>query len=222
MPNDEMDSLLARSFRPNPATSAVAAGPPTAAPDGSVDLPRGKIAAIATYLEMCSPPPGDEPELGGALERITTDIARYRGLYGRIGEPWLWFTRAVMTDTALGRIIADRSVEALAFVQDGADVALVELDFRREDECELVFFGLVPEASGRGLGPKLLQVAIRRAFARSISRLWLHTCTLDHPAAMAVYMRAGFTPYRRAIEIADDPRLSGHLPAAAAPFFPSL
>ena len=220
MPNDEMDSLLARSFRPGPALQAVTA--PAAPADGSIDLPRGKIAAIATYLEIREPPSGAAPELDGRFERVGGDIARYRSLYGRIGEPWLWFTRVLMSDAALGRIIAHSDVEALAFVRNGADAALVELDFRREGECEIVFFGLVPEAIGGGLGPRLLQAAIRRGFARPVSRVWLHTCTLDHPAAMSVYLRAGFTPYRRAIEIADDPRLTGHLPATAAPFFPSL
>lgn len=220
MPNDEMDSLLARSFRPSPAPQAATL--PAAPTDGSVDLPRGKIAAIATYLELRTPPSGVAPELDGTFECVGADIARYRSLYGRIGEPWLWFTRAVMSDAALGRIISHPSVEAFAFVQDGVDVALVELDFRREGECELVFFGLAPEVVGRGLGPRLLRAAIHRAFVRPVTRLWLHTCTLDHPAAMSVYLRAGFVPYRRAIEIADDPRLTGHLPAAAAPFFPSL
>lgn len=208
--------LLAKSLRSNPAPAV------PAAVDGVVDLPPGKIAAIATYLERRSPPAGGDADLPGQLERVTTDIARYRELYGRIGEPWLWFTRALLTDDALARIISHPAVEAMVFVQDGVDMALIELDFRREGECELVFFGLAPEACGKGLGTLLLREAVQRAFARPIERVWLHTCTLDHPAAVPFYMKGGFKPYRRAIEIADDPRLSGHLPATAAPSFPSL
>ena len=192
--------------------------------DGIVDLPRGKIAAIATYLELlrksAAAPSGD---FAGTLVRIAGgDVPRSRALYGRIGSPWLWFTRTLLDDAALDRIISHPAVEALVLVQGGVDLALVELDFRSGTECELVFFGLAPEACGRGLGSALLREAIRRAFARPVSRMWLHTCTLDHPAAMPLYLRAGFTPYRRAIEIADDPRLAGHLSRDAAPSFPSL
>ena len=209
--------LLARPFPSVPARPV--ASPPR---DGIVDLPPGKIAAIATYLELRAAGPSGEVAFGGTLERIRADLPRYRTLYARIGEPWLWFTRAAMTDEALLQIIGHPAVEALALVQDGADIALVELDYRRPGECELVFFGLAPEWCGRGLGTSLLREAIRRAFARPVSRIWLHTCTLDHPAAVPLYLKAGFRPYRRAVEIADDPRLGGHLPTGAAPSFPPL
>lgn len=208
--------LLARPFRPTSAR------PPQGVPqNGIVDLPPGKIAAIATYLERRAPPEGGRP-FAGQLDAIGGDVARYRALYSRIGVPWLWFTRAVLTDNALGRIISHPDVETLALVRDGRDAAMIELDFRRPGECELVFFGLVEEYCGRGIGRPLLREAMRRAFARPVSRMWLHTCTLDHPAAAPLYIRSGFVPYRRAIEIADDPRLSGHLPLDAAPGFPPL
>jgi GNAT superfamily N-acetyltransferase len=211
------DALLARPFRTVPAPAPTPAAPK----DGIVDLPPGKIAAIATYLEMRGPP-ASLPPFAGRLERLSGDLARYRALYARIGEPWLWFTRAAMSDTALRRILDDPSVEAWILVEGGRDAALVELDFRRAGECEIVFFGLAPEWCGKGLGVPLLGEALRRAFARPVDRVWLHTCTLDHPAAIRTYLRAGFTPYRRAIEVADDPRLAGYLPASAAPLFPSL
>jgi hypothetical protein len=64
--------------------------------------------------------------------------------------------------------------------------------------------------------------AVRRAFAAPIGRLWVHTCSLDHPRALGFYLRSGFKPYKRAVEIADDPRLKGYLPLAAAPQMPPL
>lgn len=199
--------------RPAPAPSAL--------PDGIFDLPPGKIAAVATYLEMTRPSRPRGPSLPGTMERLSGgDMARYRRLYARIGQPWLWFSRAVMSGDNLASTLADRNVEAWLLVLGGADVGIAELDFRQAPDCELAFFGLVPEACGRGLGRALIGEAVRRAFARPIRRLWLHTCTLDHPAAVPLYMRAGFTPYRRAIEIADDPRLSGYLPRDCAPLFP--
>ena len=202
--------MLARTPQTQPISGA----------DGLVDLPPGKIAAVATYLELCAPPAGPGTRLPGHLEPLGAELARYRALYARVGEPWLWFSRAVLADRALRTIIEDVDVEASAFVMDGCDVGLLELDFRRAGECELAFFGLAPEANGRGLGNPLMAEAIRRAFARPIGRLWLHTCTLDHPAALPFYVKSGFRPYRRAIEIADDPRLAGHMPRDVAPQFP--
>lgn len=191
--------------------------------DGILDLPPGKIAAVATYLEMTSVPlPRPLPDIPHRFEPIGRDLPRYRGLYARVGEPWLWFSRAVLSDARLRAIITDRGVEALAFVVEGEDRGLVELDFRTPGDCELSFLGLVPGATGAGLGRLLVAEAVRRAFARGIGRLWLHTCTLDHPAALPFYLSAGFRPYRRAVEIADDPRLSGHLSRGAAPQLPMI
>ncbi len=191
-------------------------------PDGIVELPPGKIAAVATYLEMRRAARPERPALPGRLEGLSGDLPRYRRLYAGIGEPWLWFSRAVLPDADLRAIIDHPDVQAACLVIGGRDMGLAELDFRQGGECELAFFGLVPEAYGRGLGRALMDEAIRRAFARPIRRLWLHTCTLDHPAALPFYLKAGFRPYRRAIEVADDPRLTGHLPRDAAPLFPML
>ena len=190
---------------------------------GFVELPPGKIAAVATYLEMRRAPaeigPSRHP---GAFMPLAGDVARYRRLFAEVGEPWLWFSRALLSDEQLRAIIEDPAVEAFAFVLEGADAGILELDFRKSRECELAFLGLVPGAIGRGLGPELAREAIRRAFARPISRLWLHTCTLDHPAALRFYQSAGFVPYRRALEVADDPRLTGRLPRSAAPDLPVI
>jgi ribosomal protein S18 acetylase RimI-like enzyme len=191
---------------------------------GLVELPPGKIAAVATYLEMHAPPEpkGGAPELPISLEPLAGDLARYRRLFGDVGLPWLWFSRANMTDGQLQAIIDHPAVEALALVEAGRDIGLLELDFRQSGECELAFFGLVPDVIGRGLGRSLAAEGIRRAFSRPIKRLWLHTCTLDHPSALAFYMSVGFKPYRRALEVADDPRLTGRLPRDAAPSVPII
>jgi ribosomal protein S18 acetylase RimI-like enzyme len=80
----------------------------------------------------------------------------------------------------------------------------------------------VPDVIGRGAGRLMMNAAIRRAFAKPIHRFVVHTCSLDHPEALGFYIRSGFVPYRRAIEIADDPRLAGHLSPHAAPQVPIL
>lgn len=191
---------------------------------GYTDLPPGKIAAVVTYLEMRARPRLKRLERRGgwSLERITDDLHRFRTLFRAIGEDWMWFSRLAMTDNALTAIIGDPQVESHALVERGRDIGLLELDFRSGGECELSFFGLVPEAIGRGAGLFLMNEAIRRAFRRPIKRLFVHTCSLDHPKALTFYIRSGFIPYKRAIEIADDPRLRGFLPLDAAPRTPII
>lgn len=191
--------------------------------NGISDLPPGTIATIVTYLDMRQAPDGARPgREGWSLVPLAGDMERYRDLFRRVGAPWLWFTRLIMTDDALRSIIEHPRVQALALRAGGEDVGLLELDFRRTGECELSFFGLVPEAVGAGWGGVLMNEAVRRAFAEPIDRFWVHTCTLDHPRALGFYMRSGFRPYKRAVEIADDPRLKGYLPLTAAPHMPPL
>ena len=193
-------------------------------PDGTTDLPPGKIAAVATFLEMTELPAMDPAPVPAdlSLQLIGGDLARYRALYRQVGEPWLWFSRAVMSDDQLHGVIADPAVEAWALTRCGRDIGLLELDFRTADACELVFFGLVPEATRQGLGRLMMDEAVRRAWSRPIRRLWLHTCTLDDPRAVAFYRRSGFTPYKRAVEVAEDPRLTGRMPRDAAPHWPVI
>jgi GNAT superfamily N-acetyltransferase len=192
--------------------------------NGYTDLPPHKIATIVTYLEMREPPakPSSPPQEGWTLQRIDHDRSRYCSLFRTVGEPWLWFSRAVMSDDRLAAILDDPKVEAYALHDGNGDVGLLELDFRAGDEVELAFLGLVPDFIGRGAGRFLMKEAIGRAFARPIRRLFVHTCTLDGPSALAFYIRSGFKPYRRAVEVADDPRLLGFLPLEAAPHIPLL
>ena len=192
--------------------------------NGYTDLPPGKIATIVTYLEMREPPhlPSIQRPEGWTLQRIDHDRPRYRSLFRAVGEPWLWFSRAVLPDDKLAAILDDPKVEAFALHDGIGDVGLLELDFRADGEVELAFLGLVPGFIGQGAGRFLMNEAIRRAFARPTQRLFVHTCTLDSPSALAFYLRSGFMPYRRAVEVADDPRLHGFLPREAAPHIPLL
>jgi GNAT superfamily N-acetyltransferase len=192
--------------------------------NGYTDLPPGKIATVVTYLEMRERPRLrrlTKPE-GWRLERIAGDLDRYRALFRQVGEPWLWFSRLLIGDAALKTILNDPRVEAYALTDGNEDIGFVELDFRPANACELSYFGVVPEAVGTRAGRLLMNEAVRRAFKRPIRRFFVHTCSLDHPAALPFYMRSGFTPYKRAIEVADDPRLAGRLPLDAAPQVPVI
>ncbi|GJD50445.1 hypothetical protein OPKNFCMD_3184 [Methylobacterium crusticola] len=190
--------------------------------DGITPVPPTHVAAVVTYLERREPPARPAAAPGLPLAAIGPDLARYRALYARVGAPWLWFGRARLDDAALGAVLGDPDVAALALVEGGRDVGLLELDWRRPGEAELVYFGLAPGAIGRGLGRRLMDEALRRAFARPIGRLWVHTCTLDHPGAVAFYERSGFRAYARVVEVTPDPRRGGALPRDAAPHAPLL
>jgi len=191
--------------------------------NGYNDLPAGKIAAVVTFLEMRSPPSPITGNAGGwSLQRIDHELDRYRTLFRRVGEPWLWFSRAVMPESELRATLSNPKVEAYALRVRTGDIGLLELDFRMEAECELAYFGLVPEAVGQGAGRFLMSEAIRLAYAKPIRRFFVHTCSLDHPRALEFYIRSGFAPYKRSVEIADDPRLKGYLPLDAAPQVPVI
>lgn len=198
-------------------------GPPVA-PLGLIDLPPGTIAAVVTYLERrASLEDGAFPPLSPlALAPLGADVPRYRALFAQVGEPWLWTSRRLVDDAALGAILGHPDVAAFA-VRDGTrDVGLVEIDRRVPGTAEIGFFGLVPDYAGRGLGRAVMGEALRRAFAPPATRVWLHTCTQDHPAALGFYLRCGFRCYRRAIEVAPDPRLTGHLPRGAGLHHPII
>lgn len=104
----------------------------------------------------------------------------------------------------------------------GRDLALLELDFRKDNDCELAFFGLTSELIGTGAGRYLMNQAIDLAWQQPIARFHVHTCTLDSPQALTFYMRSGFKPFKQEVEIAPDPRLTGHLSPDAAPQIPNF
>jgi GNAT superfamily N-acetyltransferase len=187
-------------------------------------LDNGEIAALVTYLEMRTPPAEGVPASALSLRRLAqVPLSDYRRLFRRIGAPWLWFSRLLRDDSDLASIVHHPAVELYAVLDgDGAEVGILELDFREPGECELAFVGLLPELSGKGHGRWLLAEAVRLAWRDGVARVHVHTCSLDHPAALSAYVRAGFTPYRRAIERFPDPRVSGILPADCAPQVPLL
>ena len=192
-------------------------------PDGYHDLPPGKLATVVTFLEMRAAVPArsvpDDPSR--RLRHVPRPgLDWYRALYRAVGEDWLWSSRLVMPDHELGAILASPEVEVHVLEIDGHEGGILELDFRQPGACEITFFGLVPAQVGRGHGRWLMDRAVSRAFARPIDRLWLHTCSLDAPEALAFYRRSGFVPYAQQVEVFDDPRLLGALPRTAAPQVP--
>lgn len=192
---------------------------------GFHQLPKGHLATVVTHLEMKARPaprPVTAPEELTLQHHASMAPDSYRNIFRAIGEDYLWFSRLYMSDEDLTAIFEHPDYALYTLQKDGRDLALLELDFRTEGECELAFFGLTSELIGTGAGRFLMNEAIDLARQRQISRFHVHTCTLDSPQALTFYMRSGFVPYKQEVEIAPDPRLNGNIRTDAAPQIPLL
>jgi len=185
-------------------------------PDGYSDIPTGKIAAVVTHLEMTARASRrDDPPGSWSLRKVDTPaLAWYRDLFRRVGEEWLWFSRIRMSDAELAAIIHATGIEIYALVIDGREEGLLELDFRQPGQCELVY--------GTGAARFLMNRALERVWSGEVRRVWVRSCTFDHPSAVAFYQRFGFRQFRRQVEVADDPRLDGTAPRDAAKHVPII
>ena len=155
------------------------------------------IPVKVTYLQMFHQPERDTlrpmPNVEIVLQRPT--VAFYRFLYDAVGRDWNWIERKRMSDEELGQIIHDDRVEILVLYVDDTPAGFAELDRRVEGEIELRYFGITPEFFGKGLGRYFLKRTIERAWSYAPKRFWLHTCELDHAAALPLYRKMGFEVY---------------------------
>ena len=195
---------------------------------GYYPLESTQIAAIVTFLAMDAPAPLRQSAGTLTADDLTftrfrrSDAAPYRALYRAVGADWGWFSRLQWSDEQFSDYFSNDAVAAYHVTRQGESVGLVELDARAETETELAFFGVTPRFIGQGAAQIMMNFAIERAFSRPLKRLFVHTCTLDHPGALRFYVKSGFRAYRRAVEIATDPRVAGLLPGNAFPHVPRL
>ncbi len=184
-----------------------------------------ELATIVTTLEMVRRPVL-RPLPASPLRLVRwpePDPAKYRALFARVGGPWLWYSRLAMDDATLTAIVHDAQVQVYAAVDPaGVEIGLLELDFRHAGACELSYFGLVPELAGKGHGRWLMAEAMARAWLPGVGRVWVHTCTLDHPSALNFYRAQGFVAVERTIETFADPRALGLLPPGTGRHVPYL
>jgi GNAT superfamily N-acetyltransferase len=184
-------------------------------------VPPGHVGTVITFLEMGNRPlPRPLPDAPLRMVRWRSiESTRYRLLFERVGSRWLWYSRLAMDDETLLASVAE--VHAVTD-RRGVEVGMLELDFDTPNQCLIRFLGLVPEFSGRGHGRWLFGQMMALAWRPGIERVLVHTCSLDHPAALPSYLREGFKAVRRAFESFPDPRLAGILPRDAAPQIPLI
>ena|SRR2546423_1740146 len=129
----------------------------------------------------------------------------YRMCYKTVGEAFHWFDRWDWTDEQIANHLADPAIQLFVATRPAGekkkqDVQLAGwYELRRvaeDDSVEIAYFGIVAAEFGRGFGKHLLSHAVQNAWAIGPRRVWLHTCTLDHPNALPNYVKRGFTPYR--------------------------
>jgi len=166
------------------------------------------MQTFVTYLEMKVPLdlPATSPPMPDlcVIQAVRPTVSFYRYLYSTVGAPWHWVDRGRLGDEQLAAIVQNSNVEVHVLYAAGVPAGYAELDRRSAPDIELAYFGIMPEFIGRKLGPYLLRWAIEKAWTYSPRRFWLHTCTLDHPKALATYLNAGFEIYDRREETVAD------------------
>jgi GNAT superfamily N-acetyltransferase len=155
------------------------------------------------YLEMHSHERRSVPSPRDGLSVMHVkkpSVAYYRFLYNTVGSAYYWYSRGKLSNDELAATIRNPLNEVHVLHVEGTPAGFAELDRRHEHEIELVQFGLMPEFIGQGLGRHFLQWTIDKAWSYEPKRFWLHTCTLDHPAALPNYLKAGFTVFRQEVK----------------------
>lgn len=153
---------------------------------------------ITTYLEMTDraafrPGFSVDPALR-IMEAAVPQVAFYRYLYRTVGAAWSWRDRLAWHDDQLAAWLARPEVSVDVLYLRGTPAGYIELD-RQGTDSEVAYFGLMMPYIGRGYGKHLLSHGIARAWDEGAARVWVHTCNLDGPHAIANYQGRGFHVY---------------------------
>lgn len=156
------------------------------------------IQVTVTFLEMKRPPSTyarPPANLNVALMR-THDIPLhyYRYLMDRVGRKWHWVNVLRLSDEALEKKIRTAGRDIRVLYLDGAPSGFFDINPLGSDETEIAYFGMMEHATGLGLGRWFLGAAIEAAWATEPKQVVVQTCTLDHPAALPLYQKLGFSP----------------------------
>ncbi|HEX3674232.1 MAG TPA: GNAT family N-acetyltransferase [Rhizomicrobium sp.] len=160
-----------------------------------------RVPMVVTFLEMTSKPSAlPPPQPKGKIAILKADnppVHFYRYLYDTIGDAYKWVDRRKKSDAELAEIVQHPRNELYVLYAEGCPAGMAELDMRDDGIGQLAYFGLMPDYVGRHFGYYFLYHACMNAWARPIQKMLVNTCTLDHPRALPLYQRVGFSPYSR-------------------------
>ena len=162
-----------------------------------------EIEYTVTFLEMTErpttpPPPRPVNVQTALLAAIDPPVDYFLYLYRTVGAAYEWTDRLDCPPEETQDFVANPAVSLYTLMVDGWPGGFFMLDSSEPGTCDLAYFGLVPQAVGRGLGHWLLATAIDMGWDRDGTvRMTVNTNTLDHPRALGLYQKAGFRPVRR-------------------------
>ena len=172
------------------------------------------------HLEMRSPAqlrPARVPDPPPAIVRAEVPSpALNRFLYTSVGGDWHWVDRLPWTWDQWLRWLDRPAHQTWVMSVAGTPAGYFELD-RQGDDVEIAYFGVAPQFIGRKLGGWLLTRTIEQAWAMGARRVWVHTCSLDHPRALANYQARGMTVFKEETEMKHVGATPGPWPGAGAP-----
>jgi GNAT superfamily N-acetyltransferase len=155
--------------------------------------------AVRTYLEMrdrAALQPATLPDPSVRIEQIHDCPASFwRYLYTEVGRAYRWVDRLPWSDDEIRAYLQDPALSLWLMTVGGAPAGYFELRRDNAGGTEIVYFGLLPEFTGRGLGGHMLTAAVEAAWSHQPERVWLHTNTMDHPSALPNYLKRGFTAF---------------------------
>jgi len=157
------------------------------------------VEVTRTYLQMLSPDEhvrASETPLANVAQVKNCPASFYRYLYTEVGRRYVWVDRLSWSDPQILEYLAQPSVTFCVLYVEGSPAGYYELKKEPDGSVEITFFGLMQEYIGKGFGKAFLSDAIDRAWSQGAKRVWLHTCTLDDPAAMPNYKKRGFQPFK--------------------------
>lgn len=167
----------------------------------SIDISKIRFQPVTvTFLEMHEPKefPAPLPHTHFALLPKPISVNEYRKYYYAVGEKHFWLDRMVMPDEELFDKINAANVDIYIFYVN--DDAAGYIEFIKEEKfVEILYFGIMPEFTGKGFGKYFLQWVMAQAWSYKPEWVQLNTCTLDHPNALGMYKKAGFTEIRKEI-----------------------
>ena len=132
------------------------------------------------------------------VKKIKPDFQLNKFFYKQVGKKHRWIDRLSWTDEKWMNYISNKNLETYIISESKELAGFFELLYNPElKETEISYFGLLEEYIGKGIGGYALSVAIKKSFEKNIRRVWLHTCTLDHPNALKNYIARGMTVFRK-------------------------